>query len=198
MASSVGCWAKGVGRGVGRWSGRHQCGCCSPCRARTAVSRPVSAPEAPLPRARNHCVRNSWSMPAAVWMDVQTHTSRARIRLFDPAGPLVSNLSRTHLRQEEMCLAGGAIHDKRGVQRLVAGEIEEVVILAKPQSRGRAGGAEHDERAALEEPSASRCRRVGKLRRRVPHSLGRRRRRPDDCQQRRTRPGGGKRVLRSL
>ena len=82
-----------------------------------------------------------------------------------------ANVRSLQRRQEEMGLAGGTIHDERRVDRLVAGEVEKVVVLPEARARGRARGAKHDQRATLErggELLPARSEFLG----RVTHALG--------------------------
>jgi hypothetical protein len=67
----------------------------------------------------------------------------------EPVAALVADLHGGEPGQKEVRGLGGGVDHEHAVQRLVAGEIEEVVVLAEAQPRRALGGAEHDDEALL-------------------------------------------------
>ena len=109
------------------------------------------------------------------WLNGGEPVLLRRRAVLEPVAALIANLSLAESWQEQVRSAARDIHHQDAVQRFVAGQIVEVVILAEAETRRGRGRSEHHERASLKHlrellPSC------GELFGRVSHALGRRKR----------------------
>ena len=89
----------------------------------------------------------------------------------EPVGSVHADLGLVLPWQEEERLALGEVHDEHGVHVLVAGEIEEVVVLPEADARRVGGGGEHQQ-LALANRLAQRRTARGEFLGRIADALG--------------------------
>ena len=122
-------------------------------RARTGASRTSRCPTRRAAAPRNSPQRGDR-------LDRREAVRLGRVGFVEPVAALVANLRRRELGQEQVRRLGGGVDHQHGVQRLVAGEIEEVVVLAEAQARRGFGGAEHHDACRAARRCASFSRRA--------------------------------------